>query len=81
MAENIEELKKEIEKMKKFVARSQYMLDEGIEIMISIKDRFLLLMNAIKEHKFRKEDAGLAVSEYDERLWEILEEVEKMEEL
>lgn len=81
MEDTVKNLKEEIKKLKKNVIRSQYLLDEGIEIMIGVKDRIITLMNAIKEHRFRTEDAKLTISDYDEKLWQVVDEMEKLEEL
>lgn len=81
MQETIQSLKEEIKKLKKNAIRSQYMLDEGIEIMTGVHERIVTLMNAIKEHRFRTEDAKLTVSDYDEKLWQVLDEMEKLEAL
>lgn len=80
MQETIQALKEEIKTLKKNAIRSQYLLDEGIEIMTGVHERIVTLMSAIKEHRFRTEDAKLTISDYDEKLWEVLEEMEKLEE-
>ena len=53
--------------------RKQYFLDESIEMMQSIKDCMLKIINAVKLHKFSIED-GKNRDDCDANLWQILDD-------
>lgn len=65
---------KKYEELKKKAIALEYHLDEGITLMTSLSNRITTLENAIKEHKFRKEESGNYISTDDEKLWDTLEE-------
>lgn len=63
----------ELERYKQLCIRSQYLLDEGIEAMMGIKDAMTKLINAIKLHKFSIED-GKDPYESNLSLWDLLDD-------
>lgn len=67
------ELEQQIEHYKKLCARSQFLVDEGLEIMVGIKECLQQITNAIRLHKFSIED-GKNYDECNQELWDILED-------
>lgn len=65
---------KKYEEIRKKAIALEYHLDEGIALMTSLSKRVANLENAIKEHKFRKEESGIPISHDDEKLWDALYE-------
>ncbi len=65
---------KKYEELKKKALALEYHLDEGITLMTQLSNRINALENAIKEHKFRKEESGGYISDHDEKLWDQLDE-------
>ena len=63
---------KKYEEIKKKAIALEYHLDEGINLMTFLSNRINRLENAIKEHRFRKEESGKYISEDDEKLWDKL---------
>lgn len=69
----ISKLKDEIEKYRKLCIRSQYLVDEGIEVMTGVSQSLKDILNAVRLHKFSIED-GKNVDECNDKLWELLED-------
>ena len=67
-------LQKKYDDLRKKALALEYHLDEGIHLMSALSKRITQLENAIKEHKFRKEESGNHIAEYDENLYDILDE-------
>ncbi len=58
-------------KYKKELAKMQFLLDEGVDLVERLRDRLLELENAIEEHKFYIGDSR---NEHDEKLWQQIED-------
>lgn len=70
--DELETLQKKYNELKKLHDAKQYFLDDAIEMMQSIKDAMLKLVNSIKLHKFSIED-GKNIHDCNDKLWTILE--------
>lgn len=70
---DLEKLKTRCQKLEKLNQAKQYMLDEAIEMMESIKTCMHDLIHAIKLHKFNIEDGKESYSE-NQKLWDIIED-------
>jgi hypothetical protein len=68
-----EQLKSKHQKIYENNHAKQYFLDESIEMMQSIKDCMLKIINAVKLHKFSIED-GKNRDDCDANLWQILDD-------
>lgn len=67
-------LQKKYDDLRKKALALEYHLDEGINLMTSLSKRITQLENAIKEHKYKKEQSDNHIVDYDENLYDILEE-------
>lgn len=65
-------------KLEDHVGKLQFLLDEGIEMMQALQESQVKLIKAIQEHKYYITDLNeynYERTEYDEKLWEIIEDV------